>query len=120
EDLGNGNGSAAKEARFLPVGVVFRVQHFDKALDLRLIRVVVFVEGAYVLKDIGHLVDRVVAALGSGSVAGNSFYVHTDLHTSALSSVDAAVCGFGGDNELRTDLVLVDNVLPAETVAVFF
>ena len=53
-------------------------------------------------------------------MAGNSFYVHADLHTSSLSSVDAAVCGFGGDNELRTDLILVDNVLPAETVAVFF
>ena len=53
-------------------------------------------------------------------MAGNTFDIDADLHTSALSAVDTAVCRFRGYNELGTDLVLVDDVLPAQTVAVFF
>src|SRR5699024_5595236 len=64
--------------------------------------------------------DGVVAALRCGSVAGNAFHIHADLHASALSAVDAAVCRLCGDDEFRTDLIFIDNVLPAQAVAVFF
>src|SRR5699024_893102 len=66
------------------------------------------------------LVDRVVAALRSGAVAGYAFDVDADLHASSLSAVDAAVCGLCRNNKFRTDLILIDDVLPAEAVAVFF
>ena len=67
EDLGYGNGAAAQEACLLPVRIVFRVEHLYKALDLCFVRVIIFVEGAYVLKNVRHLIDRVVAALRCGS-----------------------------------------------------
>ena len=53
-------------------------------------------------------------------MAGNTFHIDTDLHTSTLSSVDTTVCRLCGNYEFRTDLVFVDDVLPAETVTVFF
>ena len=53
-------------------------------------------------------------------MAGNAFYVDTDFHTSALSPVDTSVGRLCGDNKFRTDFIFINNVLPAETVAVFF
>ena len=53
-------------------------------------------------------------------MAGNALDVHTDLHTASLAAVDAAVGGLGGNHEVRADLVLVDDVLPAKAVAVLF
>ena len=52
-------------------------------------------------------------------MAGNTLYINTDFHTSTLSSVDTAVSRLGGNNKFRTNLVFVDDVLPAKTVAVF-
>ena len=120
EDFGNRNGSAAQEVGFLVLGVVFLVQHFHKALYFLVVGSVVLVQSAHVLKDVGHLVDGVVAALRSGAVAGNALDVHTDLHTASLAAVDAAVGGLGGNHEVRADLILVDDVLPAKAVAVLF
>ena len=120
EDLGYGYGAASEETCLLPVRVVFRVEHFYKTFDLGPVCVVVFIEGADVLKNIRHLVDRVVAALRCGAVAGDALDVDADLHTPPLAAVDAAVCGLCGYDEFRADLVLVDNVLPAQAVAVLF
>jgi uncharacterized Ntn-hydrolase superfamily protein len=80
----------------------------------------VFVEGFARPEDVGHLVDRVVAALGGGAVAGDALHVHADFHAAAVAAVDAAVGRLGGDDELGDDLVDVVDVLPAHAVAVFF
>ena len=102
------------------MGIVLLIQHLYQALYFGAFLCIIFIECADILKDIGHLVDRVVTALRSGAVAGNTLYVYTDFHTSSLAAVDSAVSRLCGDNEFRTNLVFVDNVLPAETVTVFF
>ena len=53
-------------------------------------------------------------------MAGYAVNVDTDLHTSSVTSVDSAVSRLGGNDKFRTDLVFVDDVLPAQSVAVFF
>ena len=53
-------------------------------------------------------------------MAGNTFDINTDLHTATLSSVDTAIRRFCGNNEFRTDLIFINDILPAETVTVFF
>ena len=128
EDLAGGAGAAAEEAGvFVVLGVVLRVEHLDKALDLLVVGSVVLVEIADVQDDLSHLVDRVVAALRSGAVAGNAVHIDADLHSAAMAAVDAAVGRLGGDDELnlisrvfRTVKILVDDGLPAHAVAVFF
>jgi hypothetical protein len=82
------------------------------------VAVAVFVQGADILKNVGHLVDGVVAALRRGAVAADALDVHPDLHAAPVAAVDAAVGGLGGDDELRRHLVLVMDVLPAQAVAV--
>ena len=128
EDLGGGAGAPAQELGVLVMlGVEFGVQHLHQALDLVGGAVAVLVQGADVLENVGHLVNGVVAALGSGAVAGDALHVHADLHAAAVTAVDAAVGGLGGDDELDlaagvlgTVEVLVDDVLPAHAVAVLF
>ena len=106
--------------------IVLGVQHLYKALYLHAVVGGVLVEGAHILEDIGHLVYGVVAPLGCGAVAGDALHVNADLHAAPVASVDAAVGGLGGDDELYLLLglflageVLVDYVLPAHAVAVF-
>ena len=53
-------------------------------------------------------------------MAGNTLNIYTDLHTASLSAVDAAVGRFRRDDEVRADLIFVDDVLPAEAVTVLF
>ena len=109
------------------LGVECGIQHLHKALDLIRGAVAVLGERADFLKNVGHLVNGVVTTLGRGTVAGNALHIHTDLHAAAVAAVDAAVGGLGGDNEFHLLLfdavggeVLVDDVLPAHTVAVLF
>ena len=126
EDLGHGAGATAQELSVLGVlRVEFRIQHFHEPLDLIGGAVAVFVESADVLENIGHFVDGVVSPLRSGAVAGDALHIHADLHAAPVTPVDAAVGRLGGDHEL--DLApgvlgtvedLVDDVLPAHTVAV--
>ena len=71
-------------------------------------------------QDLGHLVDGVVAALRRGAVAGNALHVHADLHAAALAAVDVAVGRLGHDHELGPHLAFIDDVLPAQAVAVLF
>ena len=128
EDLAGGAGAAAEEAGVLIVlGVVLRVEHLDKTLDLLVVGSVVLVEVADVQDDLGHLVDGVVAALRRGAVAGNAVHVDADLHTAAVAAIDAAVGRLGGDDELdlaagvfRAVEVFIDDGLPAHAVAVLF
>ena len=76
ENLAGGAGAAAQETGVLVVlGVVLGVEHLHEALDFLVVGVVVLVEGADVLEDVGHLVDGVVAALGGGAVAGDALPV---------------------------------------------
>ena len=53
-------------------------------------------------------------------MTGNSLNIDTDFHTSSLSTVDTTVCRLCRNYELRTNLVFVDDVLPAKSVTVFF
>ena len=53
-------------------------------------------------------------------MAGNTLNVDTDFHTSALTSVDTAVCRLCRYYEFRTNFVFVDDVLPAKAITVFF
>ena len=46
--------------------------------------------------------------------------VDADLHAAAVTAVDAAVGGLGGNDELGLNAVLVVDVLPAHAVAVLF
>ena len=127
EDLRGGAGASAEETGILVVvGVVLRIQHLNKALDLLIVGCVVLVEVTDIEEDLSHLMDSVVTALGSGAVAGNTANVNTDLHSASVSTVDAAVGGLGGNDELDllscilgTVEVLVDDGLPAHAVAVF-
>ncbi len=121
EDLADGAGAAAQEAGILEVlGVVLGVEHLDETLDVGRLVAAVVVEGADVGDDVGHLVDGVVAAVGSGAVAGGAVNVDTDLHAAAVTAIDAAVGGFGGYHKFGLQPVFVVDVLPAQTVAVLF
>jgi len=51
-------------------------------------------------------------------VAGEPPRAHLDLHTAAVAAVDVARRGLGKHHKLRRVLVLVDDVLPAEAVAI--
>ena len=47
-------------------------------------------------------------------------HVDADLHAAAVTAIDAAVGGLGGNDELGLNAVLVVDVLPAHAVAVLF
>ena len=128
EDLRGGAGTATQKTGILIVlGVILGIQHLHQTLDLLIVACVVLVEVTDVQQDLCHLVDGVVAALGSRAVAGDAADIHTDLHTTAVTAIDTAVGRLGGDDELDLAAgilgavkVLVDDGLPAHTVAVLF
>ncbi len=47
---------------------------------------------------------------------GRYFY----FHATALTPMNTTGSGFGGNDEFGPDIVLVDNILPTEAVAIFF
>ena len=100
--------------------IVFRAQHLYQTLDVSIFVAAVVVQCADIGNDVSHLVDCVGTTLRCGTMAGNALYVYTDLHTSTMSTVDTAIGRLSRDYELRNDLVLVVDVLPAHTVAVLF
>ena len=109
------------------VGVILRIEHLNKALDLLVVSSVILVEVADVLNDLSHLMNRVIAALRSAAVAGNAANIDANFHTAAMTAIDAAVGGLGGDDEFdlaagvfRAVKVFVYDGLPAHAVAVFF
>ena len=51
-------------------------------------------------------------------MAGNALNIYADLHASPLAAIDTAVGRLSGNDEFRTNLVLIDDVLPAKAVAV--
>ena len=51
-------------------------------------------------------------------MAGNALNIYADLHASPLTAIDTAVGRLSGNDEFRTNLVLIDDVLPAKAVAV--
>ena len=128
EDLAGGAGAAAQETGIFPMlGIELGIQHLHQAVDLGGAVSGILVEVTDVLNDLGHLVNGVVAALGSGAVAGHAVHIHADLHAAAVTAVDTAVGRLGGNDELDlvasvlgTVEVLVHDGLPAHTVAVLF
>ena len=78
----------------------------------------VFMKCPEFLQNGGHLVNGVVPPFRSGSVAGKPLCAHPDLHAPPVSPVDVARRGLREHHELWTVPVLVDDVLPAEAVAV--
>ena len=55
-----------------------------------------------------------------GASRSNALYVHANFHASTLAAIDLAVSRFSTNNKLRADFGLLNNVLPAQAVAVFF
>ena len=109
------------------LGIVLGIEALHQAFDLGAVGVVVLVQRPNVLEDVRHLIDGVVPPLGSGAMAADALHVHPDFHAAPVAPVDAAVGGLGGDDELDLLLglllageILVDDVLPAHTVAVLF
>ena len=120
EDFGGRDGAASEEVGFFPVGIVFFVEHLDEALDFGGVGGVIFVECADVADDVGHFVDGVVAAFGGGAVAAHAAGFDADFHTAAVTAIDAQAGRFGTDDEFGFEFVFINDVLPAEAVAVFF
>ena len=96
EDLGDGQGALAEEVVVAEVVAEFLQFAEDRA----------------------HLEDGVVTALRRGAVAADPLNFNADLHAATLATVDLAVGRFGTDHELGADLALLDDVLPAEAVAI--
>ena len=120
EDLGYRTGAAAEETRvFVVVRIVLWLQHFYQALYVRAVKPVV-VELANIGDDIRHLVNGVVPALRGGTMAAGALDIHADFHAASVSSVNAAVRRFRGNDKFRADTALVDDILPAQAVAVLF
>ena len=70
ENLADGAGSTSEEAGILIVlRVVLGIQHLHQPLDLHAVVGGILVQRSDVLKDIGHLVDGVIASFGSRTVA---------------------------------------------------
>ena len=72
------------------------------------------------LYDICHHINGVLSSFGCGAVAGDALYLDSDFHTTSVAAVDISVCGLCDYNELRPDVILVYDVLPAKTVAILF
>ncbi len=53
-------------------------------------------------------------------MAANTLNINANFHTTALTTVYLAVGWFGTDHKFRANAGLFNNVLPAQTVAVFF
>ena len=92
----------------------------DGALAQRLRRRQTLVELLDVLDDVGHLVDGVDAALGGRAVAGDALGLDFDLHAAAVAVVDLQAGRLGRDDDFRTQLAFLDDVLPAQAVAILF
>ena len=78
----------------------------------------IFMKGPELLQNGGHLVNGVVPPFRGGSVAGKALRAHFYFHAPPVSPVDIARRGLREHHELWTVPVLVDDVLPAEAVAV--
>ena len=53
-------------------------------------------------------------------MTGNALYIDADFHTSSLSSIDTTVSRFSRYYKFWTNLVFINDILPAKTVTVFF
>ena len=109
------------------IRIELRIEHLCQSADRSALSTVVIVERSYVADDVSHLVDCVVSSLRSASVAGDALDVDSDLHAASVSAVYSAVCRLCRDDKvdlrsgiLRSVKVLVDDVLPAHSVAVLF
>src|SRR5208337_4593967 len=66
----------------------------------------------------GGLVGRALAAIGRRAVGGNPLDVDLYLHAAAVAAVEPAARRLGGHGEVGLESFLLDEVLPAEAVAV--
>ena len=92
----------------------------DGALAERLRRRQALVELLDVLDDVGHLVDGVDAALGGRAVAGDALGLDFDFHAAAVAVVDLQAGRLGRDDDFGAQLAFLDDVLPAQAVAILF
>ena len=53
-------------------------------------------------------------------MAGYAFDIYPDFHAAAMSPVNASVRRFRGNDKFRTNPILIDDILPAKAIAVFF
>jgi hypothetical protein len=68
----------------------------------------------------GDLIDGIVAPFRRGAVATAAFNFHPDFHPAPMTAIDVQVCRLGNDDEFRLELLFVEQVLPAQAVAVLF
>ena len=119
KDLRSRDGAAAEETRILKMlAVEPGIEHFHKTPDRVAVVGGILIEGADILQNIRHLIDRVVAALRRAAVAGDALDVDPDLHPAAVPAVNAAVGRLGRYHKLRRDAVLAVDILPAQPVAI--
>ena len=53
-------------------------------------------------------------------MAGDAARRHFDFHPTAMAAVNAARSRFGDDDEFGANFVFLNDILPRESVAVFF
>ena len=77
------------------------------------------VQNLELIEDRCHFENGIVAALRCRAMAADPRGGDFDFHSTALAPVNPAGGRFRGYNEFRPDLVLINNILPAEAVTVF-
>ena len=69
-------------------------------------------------RNAGDLVDGIVAPFRRRAVATPAFDLHPNLHPAPMTAIDVQVGRLSNDNEFRLELLFVQQVLPAQAVAV--
>src|SRR4029078_11874554 len=92
----------------------------DRAFAEELVALEPRVECFDLTDNFGDLVNGVVAFLGHRAVARLAEAGDTDFHAAALATEYFAIGRVGDDDHVGANLAFVDDVLPAEAVAVFF
>src|SRR4051794_40122472 len=69
---------------------------------------------------LGNFVNRIIALLGHRAMARLAQAGDANLHAATLTTEDLAISRIGDDDHIGPDFVFLDDVLPAQAVAVFF
>ena len=95
-DLRNRASTTAKEAGVLiVVRVVLGIKHLCETANGSGLLGTVVVKCTNVVNDVSHLVDGVVTTLRSRTMARNTLNVNTDLHTTTMTAINAAIGRLG-------------------------
>ncbi len=74
----------------------------------------------YFQGDTRHFIDGIVAALRRRTVTAHPLDMHLHLHAAAMAAVDVHVGRLGDHHQLRPDFLFLDEMLPAQSVAILF